>query len=800
MKLFSLRLLSIVPALFGTAAFAQTYSPTVGDLNAIYDPPMNIQGIICLPYTDGNQLSICKDGVAAARWMAEKYAKQAGAYLGCVDGMTQGINAGFVSTQNPTDQMTRDAQNAYSTATFDTAVSRAQQQAIAEGQTVSADQVIQRYRAVIGRRDANGNQVLPDKSYQLPQNTFKGYEDGYTYDVLSKDTSVNAAIQAGWVTNASPWYDQTKAAKLYALQSQATYQACQVGETIFGRNSLPQLTLWDYFASRGKFNFETYGWNNADWAFDVLVKSENTLDTYMTFVQIDKQTKQVSTVVDIKETRPKVGPDGKAIPKLGADGKPVTDSLGRIVYETEEVITGHQTVVNTVPLTDAEKEVLRNAYRTGFKESYKRYYAKQYASLNYNTNGMDKYKTGFAIGSLVGTEVAQKTATKNAYDNAYKVSSTKAYAETSKARYVESFNHLIEIFAHNPVYELNTGTIFGQTPDNIFRAGEELYVQFNATNLGEVARPSTFSILGSPDVNANSGYSFSIPALSSGGVTTSTLGKVNDAKLARSQINVGFGLTNPGDLKEVARSLVVQKNQAITINDYLEIASAVPALDYVTGTLTTNIHAINPANSAAPLTVSKVEVNLGPNGSVQSSVLQVGGGGATDLVLNLNGIDPLSIILAGGVGGNVNSYVGDRLAHSIPITAGLGENFDSAFVRYFDALATGKSNNTGTSSKADRIAALITRFNGKVKADIARNIVWDDVNDVHGTFVGLIQRFYQEAKTAGRITPAAQNVYNQLGQTLIKNRDDVKAGGGIRFNREKNRKRFDSQIKVFANI
>ncbi len=76
------------------AGFAIEYSGTVNDLNSIFDPPSNIQGIICQQtVNDGNANSFkaCSDGVASARWMAEKYAKNSGKYLGCMDGFYQGM-------------------------------------------------------------------------------------------------------------------------------------------------------------------------------------------------------------------------------------------------------------------------------------------------------------------------------------------------------------------------------------------------------------------------------------------------------------------------------------------------------------------------------------------------------------------------------------------------------------------------------------------------------------------------------------------------------------------------------------
>ncbi len=799
MKLSPQNLLATL-VLTSTPAFAQNFSPTVSDLNTIFDPPMNIQGMICVQMDEG-QKSVCKDGAAAARWMAEKYAKNAGSYLGCLDGFSQGLNLGFHAGKNPTAEMTQYAATFTAGAKFTSAEERAKAQARGEGQTISADQIIARYRAVIGKRDALGRPLLPNKSYELPEITFKGFDGGYDYDFTQRDANYSAVYQSGWVTTASAWDDRVAAAKLYSLQGSYANQMCRNDDTIFGRRQMPALTIWDIFRSYGKFNFETYGWNNADWAWDVLNNYEKTLDQYVTYTEIEKQTKQITVEVPIKETRPKLDSLGKAIPKLDSTGKPVVDSFGRPVYETEEVVIGKRNEIRTVALTTAEKDALRNAYMIGFKESYSRYYARQYASQNYHSVGMDKYKIGIEMGKLVGAEVAQKTALRLAYDAAYKNTSLGVYASEAHEKYKASFNYLMQIFAQNPVLEMNQAMVLGQTNDGIFRAGEELKVQFTATNLGEVSRPATFSILNSDKIIPSvSGFSFSVPALGSADFISSTLGRVSDSVFAQNSLNVTFGLQNPGDLKEVAKSLIVQKNEMILINDYLEVKRTIPSLDYLSGTFMAKIDVMNPANHFAPLTVSKVELNLGNAGIKQSDVLQLPGGGINNLSLSVEAIDPMTIIQAGGVNGSVNTYVAGRLAHSVPVAAQVNENQALAFVRYFDALATRKSTNTGKEALKDRLAKLVMGFNARVKSDVAQNVLWKRDSEVQGTLIAVIQRVYRESSLANRIDPFAQACYNELGKTLADLRDEVKAGGGLRLNRNANRNDFIDQIKKFAKI
>jgi hypothetical protein len=782
---------------FGPLALAE-YSPTIGDLNAIFDPPMNIQNIICGPMTDESQKSVCKDGVASARWMAEKYAKKAGGYLGCIDGLSQGLAQGYQAGRNPTSEMLAEARSSVAGVTFTSAIERGRRQAAAVGETASADQIIARYRAVIGKVDVYGRPVLPNKEPVLPENQFRGFDDGYSHDVLSTDSGLAAVYQTGWVTPQSPWIDRLSAMSVYSIQQQYSTELCSMDGTIFGRRSMPAPSWWDLFRARGQFNFERYGWNDADWAWDVLIRDDKNLDSYMVFAGIENRTKTVTEPVAIKEIRPKLDANGKAIPKLDAEGKPMLDSYGRPIYLSEEVITGYRNETRVLPLSEAEKKALRNAYLIGFRESYGRYYARQYASIDYHRSALEKWKIGSIIGQGVGSGVARQVARKDAYDQAYKLASATAFAERVRENYLGSFKYLIDIFEKNPVLELNTVLIQGEVADSIFRPGESLYAQFSATNLGEVSRPSIFSLLRGRGVSAVNSHAFSVGMLNSASFTTGILARIDSNHPARQFAEMTFGVSTPGDLKEVARSLVIQKGVQAPIHDYLEIDRADLKLDTLKGEASALIDLVNPAQSSAPILVTEVRLNLGRHGSAASSALSVAGGAMDQRRITIDGIDPLELIRAGGISGVVSTTVAGRVAHQMPVEARVTESGVAAILRYFDALATGKTRNTGKADYGDRVAELIRLLSEAARGDVARNLIWRRESHVNTTWIARIQSTYEESKNANRIDSQAQQAYDRLGASLAKYRDEVKAGGGLRFNRRGNRKHYIEQIRRFA--
>lgn len=774
------------------AVLAQSYGGTVSDLNTIFEPPMNINGTICEQYTNtGNEhaYKACSDGVGASRWMAEKYAQNAGKYLGCLDGYYQGIYDGFYAGVNPTQDMIKQAEAFVKGANFDTANSRATSRAQTEGQTESADQIIKRYRSVLGLKDAKGNPVLPNKNYSYPTITFNGFEDGYENDVarLNAGYDFNPVYTAGWVKPTDRFDDRIAARRGLLLQAEYAKSLCDVSKTIFGRSNMPAVTIWDFFKARREYNFQNYGWKSPDLAWDVFDRDERTLEQYQTFTRLRSLEKTETVTIPVKETRFKLDASGNPIKKLDANGQPVVGADGRPVFETEEIITGYRNETRRVKLSDSEIKELERIYIDGFKVAYDRFYAKQYASKAYNSEGLDKYTTAKIIGRMMGEDVANQTARKEAYNKQYQIQSAKKYAEVVKKMYEDSFNRLMDIFETNPVVELNSAELIGSVNDNIFRPGEELRVQFQVSNLGEVSRPTTLIFDNTADVIANpQGFVFSAPALDRKNYVSNVLGAISGDKFAQQEISLGMNLINPGNLAEVAKPLIVRKNERITLNDYAEVKRINGSLNYLTGDLNLIVDLENPAAVSAPST-AQVELFIDGSGkALDKDIEPIAAQSLRSVSLTTNKLDPLDVIAKGKISGLVNVKMAGRTIHRKAFEIRVSDAPSMAIVRYFDGLATGTISNTGNESRQDRLAKLGSMIEDSVVASIRSKMKWTKPNEVSRTAVAELQKVYEEAKRKGVINGESQRNYDDLARTLARHSATLKARGIL--NDRKNRK------------
>ncbi len=450
-------------------------------------------------------------------------------------------------------------------------------------------------------------------------------------------------------------------------------------------------------------------------------------------------------------------------------------------------------------LSESEVQALVNIYMGNFKTAYDRFYARQYASINYHTEGLDKYKVAKIIGNSIGQDVANYIARREAYNTKYQLESAKKYAAEVKRIYKDSFDHLIEIFQNNAVIELIRAEVVGQVQDSIFRPGEELKVEFEAVNLGEKTAPSSINFESTADVNASvQGFSFTAPVLTQSNYVTNVLGRTNEKLEARSTINVGMAIRNPGDLAEVARSLIVRKQKTLTLNDYTEVDGVNGTLDFLAGSLSLVVNVKNPAkNVESPISI--VEASIGNLGFTDKNVEPIGPGATRQVVMNIESMDPLAVIIAGTVSGSVNVRLGNKIAHRQSISYNIGTDRANAVTLYHDSLATKRNNNTGREGKADRMAKLGGMMEELVKGDIERNVLWKKGEEVNGTIISLIQKTYDDSKRAGRIDKDAQAAYDDLGKLLARNVNSVRNGGGIRLPKP-NRENFLKEIAKFAKV
>jgi len=771
--LFSVTMMTLSPAIL-----AQTYTGSVGDLNAVFNPPQEIQGTLCAnTKNDGNEHSgdVCRDGVSAARWMAEKYAQKAGQYLGCVDGFTQGVWDGYLMGKNPSAEMTQSAQDYLSQATLDSATSRGEQYAVDTAATESADEIIRRYREVIRLKDA-GQQVLPDKTPDLskiPQ--FKGHDDGYIYDLEQGNISGGSfkdAISANYIDANSSFEDKIAAKKAYNLQGQRAQDLCDVNSTIFGRYSMPQYTIWDYFKQQRQVNFQEYGWKNSNWAWDIYMQDERSLAQYQNYEGIRDLKKDVIVKTPITETKLKLDANGNPILIVDAQGAPILDSSGQKQYEMYEEIVDYDIRTVREKLNSNDIKALQGIYRTAFVEAYSRYYAKQYASIKYHTEGLDKYDLAKQIGQAIGEEVAFHTARKAAYDSKYKTDSRSAYDKKAKDMYMNSFNELINVFENNPVVELNEIYVDGETKDEIYRRGENLSANISVTNLGEVTDKVTIRLSSSIDVIASqSGYSFNPAPLARSEYSTGIIGQIsNDAQL-RSQVNATMNVQNPSFLNKVSRELEIDKTRGLYIQDYAEIEKVDYDLRLLDGEVDILVDVTNSAGVEAPAMPNVRVVLQGIDKELDKDMLKIAPRDTNRAKITLSGLDPIDLIERSNITAKVYVTMGsnNKLIDSKEIKIRTVGNATDAYAKYFDSLVTDKIDNTGSSSKTERINDLIKKISNSVDYSLSNDKVkWRKQDHVNRTIISDLQVNYRASKAAGFITSAAQENYDVLANLLAK--------------------------------
>jgi hypothetical protein len=767
-----LTLMSLAPQ-----AFAQNYngySGTIGDLNSIWNPPSNIQGIICQhTVNSGNEHSYkaCSDGVAAARYMAEKYAQSAGGFLGCIDGFYQGIYDGYLQGKNPTVQMIQEANAYVAGVRMDSAESRALNKAKAEAQTESADQIISRYRQVLGVKDRQGRVVLPNKKYEIPKVTFKGFDDGYETDIQNgsiRDVNFQEALNQKWVTNSSSFEHKIAASKAYEMQRIHASTLCDNSKTIFGRRNMPQLTIWDYFKAQRDYDFQNYGWNNADWAWSYFDKEERNLDHYQNYLGIANLEKTVMVPVYQQKEQFKRDAQGNLIPKLDSNGNPVTLN-GAAVYETEIVQVQVGTEPRRVKLDQNDINNLRNLYSRGFKDAYATQYAKEYASKEYHRNGLDKYAVAKIIGIEIGKDVADQFARREAYNNQYKLISATRYAEEAKNLYVQSFNRLINIFENNPVVEIADARIIGELADGIFRSGEALFVDYVVNNLGEVSRPVTLSLSSTQDVNATDTHVINPPVLDTVSGTSNILGQISNQKMAKDTINVGLALSNPSNLAEVAQGLNVRKNQSIKLNDYAELDRVSVNLNVLQGELSLNALLINPSEIETPA-LPVVEILLdGSDQKVSKNIEKINGKSNQVFAYTISNLDPMLLISKNEVAGTVQVKLAGKVVDKKRFSVRITENTDALMAKYFHNLVTKSGVATGANSEKERLGQVVAKIDATLDHALKHSAIkWKRQEQVSATIIGDLQRVYRVAAANDEISTDAQRQYDLLASMLAK--------------------------------
>jgi hypothetical protein len=784
------------------AQMYSSYGPRVDGLNKIFNPPQMgiIKDVLCKGYINADlgalKYKACSDGIDAAHYMAQKYAANSGKFLGCLDGMNQGINDGYLASVNPSQAVTTEAEKFVAGATFESATKRATEKAKLEGQTDAAKQLVERYRAVVGRVQG-GKPVLPSKEYDYPRITFNGFEDGYTHDILNTNTAqqsdLNEIYRLGWINANADEETKIAARSVYQINSANGGSLCSLEQTIFGRQNMPRFTFWDYWRAQRAIDFQLYRWDNKDWAWDIFVNDEKTLGHYVNFNKIPESKKMAQVPITRRDV--KLDENGNPVKKLDANGQPVLDAQGKPVFEYVEVITGYE---NREVLISAEEAAeLKGIYANQFKVSYERELANHYASVSYNKEGVESYKVAKLLGTKIGEEVARYRAYKSAYNKKYQLESAKVFANTVHTMYETNFNRILNIFENQSVYDLKAVTVLGMIDDNIFTPGEELAADVTIANLGEKAKDGKLYMAQTSEVNAlAAGHPFSINPLTQSRMQTPVLGVINPGLLARENVNVKLTLNNPGDLAEVAKSLNSSASQSLKLRNYIELDKVETALNLFTGEVEVIATVQNPASVAMPTVADLIMTDNKSASLTKVPVLSLAGGTSQRVILRANHLDPLNLIDTKNLSIKVDATLAGKAVSSLTSNVAINGNPVEQRVEYFARLAAGLTRNSGNQSVEDRMDLLKEFILKAVKAEIGKKVRWGKQKEFSKTTLNIVLEQYAKLQRAGALNSEAQFQFNELGVELAKFAPGLKAKGW--FNDKKHRKAYLSVIKKFS--
>jgi hypothetical protein len=761
------------------AVLAQSYSGHLVDLNNIYDPPANVQGDICdrqFNAGQANEYKACIKGVAGADTMAQKYAVSAGEYMGCVDGYYQGIWDGFSGSKDPTPQMIAQAKALFSSVEPTSAIDRALKKADIDSTTVAADQIIKLYRGVIGRVDNQGNQLMPNKSYQYPTIRFKGFTDGYTNDLSTgavQGGDFSDVYSAKWVTSSDKFERRSAARKIYQLQQNNRDSVCDNSNTIFGRKKMVELSIWDYFRANRTYNFEKYGWANGSWAFDFFTSDAGSMQAWKDYNGISFFTKMVDkqelvrASVTKDEVRKVFNSDGT--PKLNPDGSQITETFTVVV--TPAV---YRTIQVEEQISNSEANKLKGVFKTNFVTAYQRHYARKHASRSYHKAGMAAYNTAKITGQLVGESVAKSSADRGEYNNRYQALSLGKYSEKLKDNYEVSFDTMIDKFEKHSIVELNSASIEGDELDGIFRPGEGLKARLTVTNLGETLQEASLKLGHSGQIQGGIPFRFSPKVLSQTSHQSDIIGNISASAKIRPNLNssehtklrASLSIFTDTNISDVQTVLNTTDSQTLTLNEIAEVRNVETGVNLLTGTLDINVVLENKSdfkNTALPQVVVKLD-NFSETNDVEGNKLA--GGEIRTVPVPLSSIDPLAIIKNGRVSGIATSKMNGKVLDQRKFSYEVG-NYQVNLLNYYHALAVSNSGvNTGSQSKEERLNNINATVLNDTVNKIANRTNWKKGHIVANTMIGQLVDKFENAKRDGTMSEAGKQSYAKLAKKL----------------------------------
>jgi hypothetical protein len=727
-------------------------------LDGAYQPPLDVQDSLCKSYTrmdnvlnseDTRAMQACSMGVSAAAWMAQRYAAAEGNFLGCLDGLQQGLFDGYIMTENPSQETIASAQKLYSNLDMPSASSRAEVRGRKDVNSLAESLVVSRFKGAVGTG------VLPDSTLAIPKHTFKGIDGGYEYD----NQGLSDESASAWGVTYTDQIDRTRGSSLYRIHKTnhggKLSSLCNPVDINFSQTA----TIWDLFRARGEYNFQKYGWKSSDRSWDRFENGMKDTEMRLKYMTIEGRTKVVSEP-DMRNISVEV--DDTTKPILDAAGMPT----GKFAKKTEIQTVQVGFIQRTVDIKERDKRYYQSIYSNAFKTAYEEYYARTYFGLSYVKSINGGYNLGKVIGGSVGSDVAKVRAEMGAYNQRYKEISIARYNYGWEENYKTEFQSIWNLFANNSMVEVLDGWFYGNTQDGIFTPGETLGAKVKLRNLGFgkdiitlSASGTGLSALNTKVLTPDSSNTFNVDAQNIAQVTAGV------GENVYAQINMTGGVNYESQL-------VTRKSHSFMVNEVAEVRGLNSSFDTVTGAGTLYVTIHNPSSLATSATVS-VEAEIRGLNAIKVESLKLEAGETKSINIPFNGIDPLSIIKGASVSGLVRTKINGRVLDQKTFRNDFSRSERlNTLSKYFHAFVNDASLQASVADYNDRLQALIGMVLSTVSADKENDdFSFNNENQVKSSMLGMVAYTYEAAKTAGTLSANAIEKYNSLGKLLDSNID-----------------------------
>jgi hypothetical protein len=396
---------------------------------------------------------------------------------------------------------------------------------------------------------------------------------------------------------------------------------------------------------------------------------------------------------------------------------------------------------------------LQAVFERGFKKAYR-----DYIAYFFSQGAYQGYEHGLNYGNIVGTQLGQKLAQQSGmiqeFDRQFKAESVAAYPDAYASAYRQSFEANYAEYANNPKLSVHVDGVIGHSDDGILSPGEPISLIFTLTNAGGVAPDNVTVTLDGNVVQAVEEKLPVIGRLAARQYKTRILGAIDPALLTRTSARVDLMVNG------------VRTSHSENVFNQIGLNGVQHQIDIVHGEGTI---AINLANLSTVKSAGTVSVNLAiGNVAVTVSAASLAGHESKTVMLNIAGLDPLTLITS-GLTGNLQLMMNNQLQESGRLVV-KSDNAAADLVRYFDQLVTGHGA-IGSAASLDarigEVAAKIMEINRKeVTSDFDGN-PW--MTTPPSSMLGSVVALYKAAPQ----TPASAAYYDALGQKLWDDRTNL---------------------------